>query len=319
MVPVVETSVFGDNVAMHEEASRLAEAQLGVVALYQLRNAGLSVGRIRRLSTSAEWEHLTPKVVRRRGSPRTKEQRVAALVYHSGPQAFLSHASAAALWGHRGSSINRPVHISRLGSKREIPPGARVHRVRALPERWTTVLSGIPVVRPEFVALHLFATMHYERAERIVESMWSRKLLTSATIGDFLSTMARRGRNGTAGLRLYIDARGESYVPPDSGLEGRVDQILRNASIPMRRQVDAGDGERWLGRVDFRHETRPVILEVQSEFHHCALVDRRADQVRLDSLRSAGFRVVEVTDHEVWTDPSTVESRVRRSLDALAA
>jgi very-short-patch-repair endonuclease len=146
--------------------------------------------------------------------------------------------------------------------------------------------------------------------------MWSLRLLDGASLHRLLRDLGRRGRNGTAGVRRYLADRGGSYVPAASGLEARVLQILRHAGIDMRRQVDTGDDVQWTGRVDFRHVTLPVILEVQSERHHEALVDRRSDDVRRARLVAAGFIVAEVTDAEVWQRPSAVVERVNAAIRA---
>jgi very-short-patch-repair endonuclease len=113
-------------------------------------------------------------------------------------------------------------------------------------------------------------------------------------------------------MRELLDERGDDdYVPPASNLEHRFAAILDQAGEPpMRRQVDSG-GDRWIGRVDFRDERLPLIVEVQSETYHSALTDKHDDERRLAFLRSAGFEVVEVTDTQVWNHPGDVLDAVR--------
>ncbi len=67
--------------------------------------------------------------------------------------------------------------------------------------------------------------------------------------------------------------------------------------------------------MDFRHDTLALILEVQSEAYHLALVDRRSDQQRLDALRRAGFVVVQLWDTTVWSDADEVIRLVRDGLE----
>lgn len=254
----------------------------------------------------------------RAGSHSGIQQRVSAAVLSVGPGAALSHESAAAWWGHRGCRLERPVHVV-TDIRRAHPPGAaRVHTVRRLDRRWVVAHDGVAVVRPELTALQLFATMGFERAERIVDSMWSMRLLSGASIGLFLTEVGRRGRDGTAGLRQFHAERGDGYTPPESGLEARVAKVLGNAGISVRRQVDSG-GEHWSGRVDFRHVTLPLVIEVQSGIHHSSLTDRADDRRRHGRLRADGFELVEITDHEVWTDPARVVGNVRDALDRVRA
>ena len=159
-----------------------------------------------------------------------------------------------------------------------------------------TRLDGIPVVRPEVVVLQLCGSVHRQRAASVLDNLWRRRLTSGPSLRRTLSDLAGSGRNGVVVLRELLDERGDDYVPPASGLEGRFETVLRRAGeLPMRRQVDTGD-DRWIGRVDFRDPASPLIVEVQSETYHSALVDKQHDQRRLVDLRRAGFEVVEVTD-----------------------
>jgi very-short-patch-repair endonuclease len=251
-------------------------------------------------------------VFRRVGSPRGDSQDVTAAVLDSGEGAFLSHEPAAAWWGHPGCRLLPPqVTTDRPSSRRSALAG--VHRVRAVDRRWVTTLHGVPVARPELTVLQLFATMPYARAERIADALWSRRLFSGRSLGLALDELAARGRNGVAGLRRYSEARGDGYVPPASGLESRFAQLMAREGIPFRRQVDLG-GEDWTGRVDFRHERLPLVVEIQSALHHEALVDRVADATRVATLHHDGFRVVEILDSELWNSPDRVVARVRAAL-----
>ena len=147
----------------------------------------------------------------------------------------------------------------------------------------------------------------------LVDRLWSLRLLSGPSIAAVLAQLGARGRNGIAGLRSYLDERGPDYIPPATNLENRVKRILGDAGVEMRRQVNSGDGA-WTGRVDFRSETLPVILEVQSETYHAALVDQIADDRRRAALEADGFVVVEAWDTDVWTRPRVVVDAVEAAL-----
>jgi len=292
----------------------LAERQHGLVTRRQLRELGMDRRSVRRLELGPGWTALSDEVLRRSGSAETHAQRLLAAVLDAGPGAFLSHLPAGSWWGLAGC-FRFPAHVVRTSRSRRCTELAEVHIVRALPERWTTELDGVPVVRPELLALHLFAVCAEERAERLVETLWSMRLLSGASIERFLIELGRSGRNGTAGLRRYLEERGPGYVPTASGVEARVQQILRDAGIELRPQVDSG-GATWTGRVDFRHAVVRFVLEVQSERYHSALVDRESDRRRITQLRTDGYVVAEVTDNQVWTRPWEVVETVRAGLAA---
>ncbi len=288
----------------------LAEQQHGLITLGQARSLGIGQQSVHRWASGPSWERLSDEVLRRRGSAPNRAQHVLAAVLDAGPGAFLSFASGAAWWRVPGPPLD-PIGIVRVSrTSRPSGTGAEIHTVRSLPERWTTTLDAVPIVRPELLALHLFATEPYARAERWVERLWAMRLLSGPSLGAMLCDFGARGRNGIASVRRYLDDRGPGYVPAATGIESRTMQILRQVGIVVERQVDLGGEESWTGRVDFLVVGLPIIIEVQSELHHAALVDRVADDARRARLEADGFTVVELWDTEVWSHPSVAVARV---------
>lgn len=96
-------------------------------------------------------------------------------------------------------------------------------------------------------------------------------------------------------------------------MEGRAWEILAEAGIEVRRQVNLGS-EAWTGRVDGLVVGTRVVIEIQSWRYHGALVDREADALRIKHLEADGFTVVEVTDDHVWSDPGEVVRRVSAAI-----
>jgi very-short-patch-repair endonuclease len=159
----------------------------------------------------------------------------------------------------------------------------------------------------------LAATCHPARLERLLDWFWNERLLDGATLDRTVRELARRGRTGSTLMRELAATRGAGYVPPASTLERRFEQVLEQHLVPsMRRQVDSG-GESWSGRVDFRHRSLPLVVEVHSEKHHTSLVDRADDARRRRALEDDGLEVVIVWDYEVWHEPGVVADRVRAS------
>lgn len=308
-VPSIDSAAL---LSAEERARRLAERRHGVVAHRELRAAGVTRDDIVHLCGTPRWERVSDEVLMLRGAPRTTAATVAAAVLDAGAGARLSDLSAAARWGLAGCRL-RPLTACTSSTSHRRSTLIKVHRVRRLPDRWCTELEGIPIIRPELLAVRLFALEHPLRAAALTDRLWAMRLLSGPSIATLLDDMGARGRNGIAGLRMYLDERGAGYVPPASNLESRVKQILDAAGIGVRCQIDSG-GDRWTGRVDFRAVEWPVIIEVQSEAHHSALVDRLADEQRLAMLRAAGFEVVELWDTTVWSDADAVVSAVHAGI-----
>lgn len=70
-------------------------------------------------------------------------------------------------------------------------------------------------------------------------------------------------------------------------------------------------------RLDFLDVELPIVVEVQSERYHAALLDSQADRRRLSDLVAAGDAVVEVWDIEVWHRPDDVVAVLRDARRAL--
>ena len=235
---------------MYDEiAMKFAEHHHGVVGTWELADAGLTEDQIRQLLGSRQWDRIGRSVIRRRGSPTSDDQEVAATLLDRGRGAKISGFTAGHLLGLDGCPL-RPIQVIGTGATRgrRLPAGYR--RVRTLPARWTTEVRGIGLIAPEMCAMQQFALSREETAERRVDVLWSLGRLSGRSIDLFLSDMGRSGRNGIAGLRRYRDARGLDYTPPATGMESRAIQVLRDAGIKVRRQVDVGCDEAWTGRVD---------------------------------------------------------------------
>jgi very-short-patch-repair endonuclease len=157
----------------------------------------------------------------------------------------------------------------------------------------------------------LCATQHPKRAERALDRAWSNGLLSGRSARACLTELRKSGRNGTVLLEKLLNARPGDYTPPASNLEGRFAEIAAELGYRLRRQVDSG-GDRWDGRVDFRDELRPVIVEILSEKYHLALCDKQADAERRARLERAGFVVVEIWDTQVWHRRQELEHLLRQ-------
>jgi very-short-patch-repair endonuclease len=290
----------------------VAEGQHGLVARRQALQYGLSRSAWRHLVGTADWAAITPQVARRVGAPVTLQQRTLAAVLDLGPPAYVSHRSAAALWGLTGFSV-QPIDVMVLRGGRETKTELGiVHRPRHLPDPFAAVLDDVPVVRPALVLLQLAPLVSPQRLRRLLDRLWARRLLSGPSVRRELDGLMHRGRPGTAALRALLDSLPPDYVPPASGLEGRFAHILERAGLSaMRRQVDLGDDSGWCGRVDFVDAEVPLVAEVDSDRYHLALTDVEADRARQERLAAAGFTVIRFTEGQIWHQPDEVVRRVR--------
>lgn len=287
------------------ELAALAAEQHAVIGTWQARAIGVSADQLYRLRRGPDWVGRSPRVLALAGAPETDEQRLMAAMLDASPGAAIAGPSAAAMWGVPGFRIE-PIHVVRhKGISRRPSTLAIVHEVVDLLPAHLKVISGITVISPARVVCELAGT-HPQRAERVLDRFWSERLLDGRTFRRTVGELAASGRAGSTFIRELDAARGPGYIPPASGVEARFMEITHD---PWIRQVDLGD-EEWCGRVDFKHPTLPIVVEVQSERYHASLVDRAADAVRIARLEATGLVVVEVCDTDVFHRPAVVRDAI---------
>jgi very-short-patch-repair endonuclease len=288
----------------------LATRQHALVAVFQLYGLGASSREIARLAEGPRYERVAAGVLALCGAPRTAQQALMAAVLDASPGAVLSHTTAAHLWGAPGCRAE-PIHVTRhRGLSRRASRLAHVHEVVDLRPHHVRLVDGIPTTAPGRTVFDLARILHPARVERLLDWFWAERLVDGRTLHATLGELGKRGRRGTRAMRALLVDRGPEYVPTATMLERRFAEVVDTPLLPpMRRQVDAG-GADWTGRVDFVATGLPLVVEIQSERYHTALVDRAADAARREQLRADGFEVVEVWDHEVWHEPAEVRARV---------
>ena len=287
----------------------LAQSQHGSVSGPQLMALGATESTIRNLVRSGRWIRVTPLVLRLAGSARTRAQELVEATLDAGLDAAVSHLPAATWWG----ANMKPGHlqVTRLRGTTTIQPRlARVHEPRCFPHHHRTVLRGVPITVPARVAFDVAATLP-SQAEKVLDRLWARHLLTYRVLVTMLDELAERGRPGITLMRELLAARGPDYRPNDTNLEDRFQQLAREVDLALVRQRQMF-GREWLGRVDFVDLARGLVIEVNSDLYHDALVDRAADAERRSALEAAGFQVEEFWESEIWFDPAGTVVRLRR-------
>jgi very-short-patch-repair endonuclease len=297
---------------LRDQLRDLSAAQHGVVAVSQIVERGGTSSFMKHLVTSGEWQRRTRLVLVRAGAPPSTGQRLMAAVLDAGRGSVLSHRSAAAWWGLPGFDAS-VIEVTRPRKDHGRRDRLAVHHEpKLLLPHHVTELDGIPVTTPTRGIFDLASmSTNVGRVERALDNAWRRGLVSGRTLKAMLDELACRGRRGITTMRALLAERGPDYRPPDSNLEHRFHQLAREAGMELERQLDLG-GTEWLGRVDFLYRPRSLIIEIDSERYHGALIDQRADAARQQALEAAGFKVVRFTDVDVWFHPAQVVVTLRQ-------
>jgi hypothetical protein len=236
----------------------------------------------------------------------TKRGRWAAAVLACGPQAVLSHRSAAELHGIRDHSPwFAEVTSSRRHRRRR---GIVTHTVTALQPVDITIADGIPCAS---VALALLGVAEMEPSSlgAAVAAAERRRLLEMQEVDSLLGRSS--ARPGTTALRDALAHIRSEAEWTRSELERRFLHLCGDAGFP-RPRVNA-----WIAlpdgglEVDFSWPRPRVVVEVDGyggHGHRAAFEEnRRRDQL----LAAAGWRVVRFTWRQVMREPRGVAAILR--------
>ena len=306
---------------IHESARKWGTAQYGLVTIGQLKADGATRDAIKALVRSGEFVRCTPRLLRSAAVTPSKLQRAKAAILDAGHGAALSHRSAAAWWGMPGFRFE-PIELSRTRDRAGTPARlATVHEHLVLPEYHVTEVDLVRVTKPArcFFELCYLATrhqLHPEKALRAGDTFWAKGLADHRSFTRMLDELATKGRSGITLYRVFMADRPADYIPPASNLERRFNSLAEKAGgRPLRRQVNLGDAEEWIGRVDFFDSDAKLVVEVYSLRYHGARLDEINDEARTANLRAAGFTVIWFWDFEIWHNPQKVirDLRIARS------
>lgn len=234
--------------------------------------------------------------------PRTPPlDRAAAAVLACGPQAVLSHSSAAALWGF-ARRWQEPFEVTVPGDRR--PRQIRVHRSQALLPRDRTRQLGIAVTSPARTVLDYAPTLADNRVGRLVDDAL-RGPLNRDALADVVTRNSRRP--GAARLEPFVSERG---APTRSQFEREFKAFARRFRLPpfelnvfvCGREVD----------VVFRAER--VIVELDGyKFHDGRFAFERDRDQDVDAL-TRGFITVRITWSRMTLAPAKETARMHTIL-----
>lgn len=297
--------------AAHVEATgdpaiaAIAGSQHGLITRDQLLAVGVGRGAINHRVARGRL-HRVHRRVYLAGHPTAPPlARELAAILACGPDAVLSHRSAAYLWGMlRSSGDDVDVIISGRDGRR---PGMRVHRVRRLEARDRTIREGVPVTTPTRTLLDLADAVPTRELERAFEESHVRRLVDRRRLEALLARAP--GRHGAAVLRALLGREaGPSLTRSEA--EARMLALVRAARLP-RPRINA----RVKGReVDLLWDAQRLVVEVDGYAYHSSRSAFERDHLRDAELGAAGFRVMRVTWRLLVDQPEAVVARLAAAL-----
>src|SRR4051794_13335486 len=276
---------------------RLVARQHGVVARRQLLELGLQSQAIKRRIASGRLHTVMPGVYAVGRPQLTQHGKWMAAVLSCGPNAVLSHFSAAALCGIRRSGL---IEVSIKGDSARRRPGITVHRRPTLTLEEITTHHGIPVTTPTRTIVDVAARLDRQQVERAINEA---DVLGLVHVGELRAALDQMPpRPGVAVCRTLIDHR--TFRLTRSDLEAVFIPLSVHAGVgtPLTRQ--------WVNgyEVDFYWPDLGLVVETDGgRFHRTPgqqTADRRRDQAHL----RAGLTPLRFTHGQVFYDRADVKA-----------
>lgn len=286
--------------------AELAARQHGVVSVTQLTSElGYSHSAVVRATNAGRLHRLYRGVYAVGHTNLSLHGQCIAAVFACGPEALLSHHSAAWLWGLARWS---PVPLSVTAPTRRTPrPPIRLHHARSLTVADRDEIDRIPVTAMPRAALDLAATLRSRQLLRLLERAEELRLFDLTPFEDLLARSC--GHPGAGRLRRAL----ESYRPPPftrSGLERRFLELVIAAGLPRPSTgfVEAGY------ELDMYWPEQRFAVELDTYETHGSSQAFERDRERQETLKLHGVEMTRITGLRLDREPKQVVVRIARLL-----
>jgi hypothetical protein len=276
-----------------------------VVSRSQLLARGVSRGAVEHWLSVGRLQLLYRGVYAVGHASLGREGRRLAAVLACGPDAVLSHRTAAAHWGLLRTNQTRIDVTAPRG--RHGAPGIRLHRTRSLDAQDTTHHEGIPITSVARTLLDLAAQARPSELERALAQADRLRVYDHRTITDVIARS-----NGHRGTNVLAEATTQQPKWTRNAWEAEFLELIRKASLPEPLTNDAFHApDHGHCEPDYHWPTHRVIVETDGFETHGTQAAFRNDRAKDAALTASGYRVLRFTKD---VEPDLVVRRLRALL-----
>jgi len=284
---------------------KLAERQHGVFARRQLLARGIGPDLIDNWLATGRIETVHRGVFAFSDVLLTRHGRWMAGVLAIGPDAVLSHGSAAALWEIRHQPSGPADITATRRPKRRA--GLTLHCLPLELDERTTRLR-IPVTTPGRTLFDIAHGLRRHDLERAMREADYRRLTGGPSLPELLRRYPRR--TGVRAIRRLV-AQGWSGSPTRQELELRFAEFIDEFDLPRPERNALVDLPGRRVEVDFLWRAALVVVELDGYAAHGTRQAFEDDRDRDRHLQLAGFRVVRVTWRQLHADRAALARDLR--------
>lgn len=262
----------------------------------------LRAGLPDRALRGAAYRKLFPNVYVARAVPDTLVVRSRAALRILPPDAVLSHATAARLWGGRAPD-DPNIHVAFARDVRSTVDGIKVHRFRDTFVRRRR--HGLPVTGPEQTMIHLARPLDLIDLVACADSLIRRKVTTPEDL--LAAAQACRGHGGRLARQAALLARPRVDAPSET----RVRLLMVLAGLPepvVNHAVLREDGTEEY-RLDLGYPRVKLGIEYDGRWHRRP-EQQVADALRRQDLCSRGWRIEVLVAEDLYETPDATLARL---------
>lgn len=283
----------------------MAERQHGVVSIRQLIGPlGYSQGAVSRAVTSGRLHRLHTGVYAVGHTKLSIHGHCLAAVLACGPDALLSHLSAAWLWGISNGSP-APFHVTGPVRRRPRLP-VRMHHSQILEPADRAIVESIPVTALPRTLLDVAATAP-RRLERLLDQAERHGLFDLCAVESLLARAG--GHHGVGPLRRAL----RIYLPTDttfSDFERRFLAAVRGAGLPS----PSANLTVASFMLDVYWPELRFAVELDVYETHGSHASFESDRLRQEELKLQGVEMIRITAPRFDADPDGVIDRLKLHL-----
>jgi very-short-patch-repair endonuclease len=286
-----------------------AARQGGLFTQRQARAYGITAARLRRMVASGRWVAVVGDVLTVAGVQLTTQLRLCAATLATG--GFISHDSAAELWGLPAPRSEGLVHVTVTVPTHRPLVGLRIHRrpLRLGDRSW---FHGVDVTSRRRTVLDCLLTWPDDRAAGLIDHVLRTGTLTIGHLRHVAESAS--GAHGAPRLRELVEA---SSAGTWSEAERRFHALLRRARVPgwvANHALALDDGRTAV--VDVWFPGPRVAVELDGHAWHSDRARFQRDRTRQNALILAGVTVLRFTWDDIVHAPERIIRDVRTAVSA---
>ncbi|HET8863893.1 MAG TPA: type IV toxin-antitoxin system AbiEi family antitoxin domain-containing protein, partial [Solirubrobacterales bacterium] len=290
------------------DIAQTAARQHGVISFGQLRCLGMG-------KTTVQWRievgmlHRVHRGVYVVGNPQlTLHGRRMAAVLACGPDAVLSHRSAAEMWGLR-EDRRWSLDVTAPNRRGRVPTMIAAHRDGSLSRVDRTSLHGIPCTTVPRTLLDLASVIPVGELRKAISEAEVLRILDHNAVRVLIKRS--RGRRGVARLRMLMDDIHPETRRTRSEMERLFLRMCERAGLPQpevnpRLEIRG----RWIVP-DFLWRDSSLVVEADSRRYHDTDSAFQSDRRREQRLQLAGWRVSRCTWEQIEREPTVLAQTIR--------